>query len=68
MDNDSIKLSASPANDNDRAAGVIGGIKSLLCDACGTREAASDGYCHECMVEANAHYDERRDGWEGPRF
>jgi hypothetical protein len=60
-----IRLNGGAANDNGR---LVGGIKSLLCDACGTREAASDGYCHECMVEANAHYDERRDGWEGERF
>lgn len=68
MDDTTLTLSASPANDNDRAPGVIGGIKSLLCDACGAREAACDGYCVECMIEANAHYDGRRGEWEGPQF
>lgn len=41
------------ANDNQRAEaprapGVVGGIKSLLCDHCGAFEAVDDGFCADC--------------------
>ena len=62
-----IQLSATPANDNARAGGVIGGIKSLLCDACGRREALCDGYCGECLLDGEAEIAERRP-WRGDRL
>lgn len=67
-------LSASPANDNGRtlergiAPGVIGGIKSLLCDGCGRRAATIDGYCDECVAEADTLRLERSIDWKGERF
>lgn len=64
--NEAITLSASPANDNATAPGVIGGIKSLLCDACGRSEAARDGLCGDCIVDAEAEIAERGP-WQGDR-
>lgn len=64
---EAIILSAAPANDNARAPGVIGGIRSLLCDACGRREAASDGLCGVCLVDAEAEIAERGP-WNGERI
>lgn len=63
---EAITLSASPSNDNAKAPGVIGGIKSLLCDACGRREASTDGLCDVCLVDAEAEIAERGP-WRGDR-
>ena len=63
---EAITLSASPSNDNNKAPGVIGGIKSLLCDACGRREAVCDGYCDECLFDGEAEIEDRRP-WRGDR-
>lgn len=63
-----INTNIEAANDNNRALGVVGGIKSLFCAACGEVEAATDGLCIGCIADANAHIDERRGEWEGERF
>lgn len=67
---EAIKLTGVVANDNaqGKAPGVIGGIKSLLCDGCGRNEAVLDGLCGPCFVEAETLIQERRPEWRGPRF
>lgn len=67
MEFETICLSSDSANDNGRAGGRIGGIKSLLCDQCGREEAAVDGLCMSCIGLAETLVDERRgvSDWRG---
>jgi hypothetical protein len=38
----------------------------LCATGCGS-EAVYEGYCNDCIVDANAYLDERREAWEGER-
>lgn len=60
----------TPANDNATAhTSPCNCPDCMEClTGCGNPAAGVDGYCTGCMAEANAHYDERRGGWDGDRF
>lgn len=60
--NDNGIATEQAANDNRRALRLV-----VLCaTGCG-HEAVYDGYCDDCIADANAYLDERREAWEGER-
>lgn len=54
-----VILKPSPANDN-RDPFVPTSMKDLLCDGCGVREHTRFGLCEECLEDARAEAEERR--------
>lgn len=65
---DTIILSARPANDNARTYVPCDCDRCNTCNACGQRRGDLDGLCGECHADAAAELNGRRDGDEWLTF
>lgn len=54
-----VTLKPSPANDN-REPFTPHSMKDLLCDECGVAESTRFGLCEDCIADAEAQTNERR--------